>query len=164
MPGTFSHDGVTSSPVCSRALKSSPKILSARLPLVPVSVSPTLSSIGCEKFQVAPGHACPARDSWRRSVPPCSCEIPGAIRLAASSRRNIPCCRIRRCRCRRRAGRLRKPPVFTSGKAARTQRAPGGESLPSVRLVLCARVPRAQMAPSSKCGRNSAPMTPLKPR
>ena len=47
---------VTSSPFCSSSFKSSPKILSASAPLVPVIVSPTLSSMGCEKFQIAPGY------------------------------------------------------------------------------------------------------------
>ena len=52
---------VTSSPFSSRVFRSSPKILSASEPLVPVIVSPTLSSMGCEKFQMAPGYFCTAR-------------------------------------------------------------------------------------------------------
>ena len=53
---------------------------------------------------------------------------------------------------------------FTSGKDANTRRAWFMKRVPSVRFVLTASVPRAQMEPSSRCGRNSAPMIPLKLR
>ena len=52
---------MTSSPFCSRTFRSAPKILSATAPLVPVIVSPTLSSMGWEKFQIAPGYFSTAR-------------------------------------------------------------------------------------------------------
>src|ERR1035441_577438 len=61
MPGMPDSTFVTSSPFCSRIFRSSPKIFSASAPLVPVRVSPTLSSMGCEKFQIAPGYFSTAR-------------------------------------------------------------------------------------------------------
>ena len=45
-----------SSALDSRTVKSGPKSLAAKPPFVPVSVSSTLSSIGCEKFQKTPGN------------------------------------------------------------------------------------------------------------
>ncbi len=52
----------------------------------------------------------------------------------------------------------------TSGNAARMMRALFIVSTPAVGPVLGASVPLTQMAPSSRWGRNSEPMTPLSPR
>ena len=49
----------------------------------------------------------------------------------------------------------------TSGNEARMTRAWFITRAPSVGPVLGASVPRTQMAPSSRCGRNSEPMMPL---
>ena len=163
MPGMAAITEATSSPFCSSTLRSLPKILSARDPLVPVIDSPTLSSIGCEKFQTAPGYFCTARfmaaissslflwkigrhwscgfKSTKYSVfpkPPVS--VPSSGRPACDTT------------------------VFTSGNDAKTRRSCSVNFSPSERLVLLASVPRAQMAPSSRCGRNSDPMAPLNPR
>ena len=51
--------------------------------------------------------------------------------------------------------------TVTSGNEARTTRAWFMTRMPSEGPVLGARVPRTQMAPSSRCGRNSEPITPL---
>ena len=51
--------------------------------------------------------------------------------------------------------------LVTSGNEAKMSRACVVKRSPSVRLVLSARVPRAQIAPSSRWGRNSEPMIPL---
>ena len=51
----------------------------------------------------------------------------------------------------------------TSGNAARMTRALSIVATPAVGPVLGASVPRTQMAPSSRWGRNSEPITPLKP-
>src|ERR1035441_3220249 len=52
----------------------------------------------------------------------------------------------------------------TSGNEASTTRAVSMTRCPSLGPVDGASVARAQMAPSSRCGRNSEPMTPLKSR
>ena len=52
----------------------------------------------------------------------------------------------------------------TSGKEQRMMRAWFATRMPSSGPVLGASVPRTQSAPSSRCGRNSEPMAPLKAR
>ena len=54
--------------------------------------------------------------------------------------------------------------TVTSGKEASTTRAWFATRMPSLGPVLGARVPRTQIAPSSRWGRNSDPMTPLMAR
>ena len=149
MPGTFCMMSDISSPFSSMVLKSFPNTFRASCPLVPVSVSPTLSSMGWEKFQIAPGNFAMARSMAAISSSLFSRNTGRHCALGLRSMKysvfpnppvSVPS-----------SGRpISETTCLTSGNAAKITRAWFIKRVPSVRLVLWAKVPRAQIDPSSR--------------
>ncbi len=133
-------------------------------PLVPVSVSSTLSSMGCEKFQKAPGYFCTltihGSDQFvlvlMEDRPPLflGLQVHEILRIAESSRVGSI------------VGRsgLRYDGSDFGERGEECDGIGVAKRSPSVRLVLLAIAPRAQIAPSLRWGKNSAPMIPLNVR
>ena len=133
----------------------------ASSPLTPLTASSMLSAMGCEKFQITPGDlfqlAVHGGDQFvfvlmehgtpfflRLQID----EVFG-IEKASGVGSVVGSAHLAGCH-----GHFRETrPISAAPDSPRR--------MPSVGPVLGARVPRTQMAPSSRCGRNSDPMIPL---
>ena len=162
--GNLAHDVLNLVRLWLRAVfRSPPKSLTASSPLTPLTASSTLSEIGCEKFQSTPGNLLQFLVHGGDEIVFCF-ELGAPLR----SREQID----EEFRVVKAAGVAAvvgtadlADDLLDLGEIGQHSAALClASAMPAVGPVLGASVPRTQIAPSSRCGKNSEPIIPLNAR
>ena len=160
--GNLAHDALNLVGLLLRASSDRvPKILTASSPLTPLTASSMLSEIGCEKFQSTPGNLLQLLVHGGDQFVFVAVELGAPLFARAQIDKEFGVVEAAGVGAVVGTADLADD-LLDFGKVGEHERALAWPCRCSaVGPVLGASVPRTQIAPSSRCGRNSEPMIPL---